>query len=74
MSQNNATQFVYMLPYSENMALVELTRFGKKLLNEEESAFELDKYIKKKNFESYEILDREKGIIPMNSALITKII
>lgn len=68
-SQNNATQFVYILPYSENRALVELTRFGKKLLNEEESAFELDKYIKK-NFGSYEILDREKGIIPMNSALL----
>ena len=46
-SQNNATQFVYILPYSENMALVELTRFGKKLLNEEESAFELDNISKK---------------------------
>ena len=67
-SQSNATQFIYILPYSENSALVELTRFGKKLLTEKEAEIELDKYINE-FFGSYEIMDREKGIIPMNSAV-----
>ena len=44
-SQSNATQFIYILPYSDNSALVELTRFGKKLLKEKEAEIELDKYI-----------------------------
>ena len=43
-SQKKATQFVYILPYSTNSALVELTRFGKELLKEDEAKKELDDF------------------------------
>tara|TARA_B100001094_G_C18191190_1_gene807363 strand:+ start:1930 stop:3921 length:1992 start_codon:yes stop_codon:yes gene_type:complete len=67
-SQKKATQFVYILPYSKNSALVELTRFGKELLKEDEAKSELDRFLKK-YFGDYEVLDAEKGIIPMSSVL-----
>lgn len=67
-SQKKATQFVYILPYSINSALVELTRFGKELLEEEEAREILDVFLKK-NFGHYEIIDSEQGIIPMSSVL-----
>ena len=41
-SQSVATQFIYILPYSSTQALVEITRFGKALLIEEEASQELD--------------------------------
>lgn len=67
-SQKKATQFVYILPYSKNSALVELTRFGKELLKEDEARKELDGFLKK-YFGDYEVIDSEKGIIPMSSVL-----
>ena len=67
-SQKKATQFVYILPYSKSSALVELTRFGKELLQEDEAKSELDNFLKK-YFGDYEVLDSEKGIIPMSSVL-----
>ena len=39
-SQKKATQFVYILPYSKKFCLVELTRFGKELLQEDEAKSE----------------------------------
>jgi lycopene beta-cyclase len=66
--QNTATQFVYILPYSSNSALIELTRFGKKIINKSEAKKELDVYIRAQ-FGSYEIIDTEQGIIPMSSKL-----
>ena len=67
-SQKKATQFVYILPYSKNSALVELTRFGKELLIEEEAKNELEIFLKK-YFGDYQVLDSEKGVIPMSSIL-----
>ena len=67
-SQKKSTQFVYILPYSKHSALVELTRFGKELLKEEEAKSELDVFLTK-YFGDYEIIDSEKGIIPMSSVL-----
>ena len=66
--QNTATQFVYILPYSSNSALIELTRFGKKIINKSEAKKELDVFIRAQ-FGSYEIIDTEQGIIPMSSKL-----
>ena len=56
------------MPYSKSSALVELTRFGKELLQEDEAKSELDNFLKK-YFGDYEVLDSEKGIIPMSSVL-----
>ena len=67
-SQEKATQFVYILPYSSTSALIELTRFGKEIIDNSDAKKELDRFITK-YFGSYEILDEEKGIIPMSSNL-----
>jgi len=65
--QNNFTQFIYTLPYDEETALIELTRFGdQKLLNDEAQLILAD-YIDKMGF-SYIILEHERGVIPMSSA------
>ena len=67
-SQHTATQFIYILPYSKTKALVELTRFGKQILNQNEAEQELEKFIQK-HYGKHEILETEKGVIPMSSIL-----
>ena len=64
--QSQATQFIYILPYDSKNALVELTRFGKLVIEENEAKLELDKYIKS-HFGNYKTIDVEKGVIPMSS-------
>lgn len=68
--QLNATQFVYVLPFSENTALIELTRFGKALLTENEAKCILDDYLASFQI-NYQIIDQEQGVIPMSSASLT---
>ena len=36
-TQQKATQFVYILPYDKQTGLVELTRFGKMIIDEEQA-------------------------------------
>lgn len=66
--QDKSTQFVYILPYSSKTALVELTRFGKEIILEDEAKKTLDDFLKK-YFGTYKIIDSEKGVIPMSSRL-----
>jgi len=65
-SQNVATQFVYVLPYDSASALVELTRFGKQIIDKTTAKEELEEYIVS-NFGAYEVVDQEYGVIPMAS-------
>jgi len=65
--QNEYTQFVYILPFSENKLLVELTRFGVSQLIQKEAEPILDKYITKR-FGTYKIAAIEIGNIPMSNA------
>lgn len=64
--QADATQFVYILPYSDNYALVELTRFGKKSINHDYARKEIEKYCKEKKWD-FTMLEEEHGMIPMCS-------
>jgi lycopene beta-cyclase len=64
--QQENTQFVYVLPYSENKMLVELTRFGKHSIKMDEAEPVLKKYISDR-FGAYTILDTETGCIPMSN-------
>lgn len=64
--QQEYTQFVYVLPYSENKMLVELTRFGKHPIKIEDAEPLLKKYILNR-FGDYIILDTETGCIPMSN-------
>lgn len=65
--QNNHTQFMYVLPYSENRALVECTRFGRDQLPQQEAEALLDQYIQHK-YGNYVVEGQEQGIIPMCTA------
>lgn len=67
-SQSSATQFVYILPYTSKTALVELTRFGKNVLQIDEAEKILNQFIKE-NFGAYKIIEKEKGVIPMDPVL-----
>ena len=66
--QSIATQFIYILPYSKSEALVELTRFGKQLIVESNAKEVLGEFISK-NFGNFQVVDQEKGVIPMSSTL-----
>lgn len=63
--QKGNTRFMYILPTSENEALLEYTLFSKDLLSKEEYESEIQKYIKNLGITEYEILEKEQGNIPM---------
>lgn len=64
--QSGATQFMYLLPFSEHSALVELTRFGRTRLTEEEAFPVLHAYVSQLD-KSYSVTSKESGVIPMSS-------
>jgi lycopene beta-cyclase len=64
--QNEFTQFVYVIPFSPNEALVELTRFGKVKIDKNYAERVLDNFILK-DFGNFEILSDESGCIPMTT-------
>lgn len=63
--QKGNTRFMYVLPTSENEALLEYTLFSKDLLSKEEYESEILKYIENLGITEYEILEEEQGNIPM---------
>lgn len=64
--QNNHTQFVYLLPFESDTALIELTRFGKEKLTKEEADVILQEYIHQFDT-TFKKLEDEVGVIPMHS-------
>jgi lycopene beta-cyclase len=65
--QNESCQFVYMLPFSKNRALIELTRFGKQLLSHEEASAQMSTITQNLVGSDYHIIRTEKGVLPMTS-------
>ncbi|MFN5519453.1 MAG: lycopene cyclase family protein, partial [Ignavibacteria bacterium] len=65
--QSDATQFVYILPFSSNHALIELTRFGTKPIIHEYAQVQLNAYCQQKNLGVFTIDSEEQGIIPMST-------
>ena len=63
--QKGNTRFMYVLPTSENEALLEYTLISKDLLSKEEYESEILKYIENLGITEYEILEKEQGNIPM---------
>lgn len=70
--QKNNTRFMYVLPTSKREALVEYTLFSESLLPEKEYENEIIEYLKNKNISSYEIVEKERGSIPMTSYVFSK--
>lgn len=69
--QNNFTQFIYTLPFSENEALIEFTRFGAETIEPEYGKKILQQYIQKLNA-PFKIIAEEVGCIPMTTIKIPK--
>lgn len=64
--QEGATQFMYVLPFNENRALFEITRFGDKIISKETAERALLDFLKNKNID-FSIEDNEQGVIRMFS-------
>lgn len=68
--QHDEVRFMYVLPYSENTALVEYTGFGKLKLEPEEYEAEIRNFLEQElNAGPYEIVEREFATILMTQAI-----
>lgn len=68
LDQKHGATFMYVLPISNNQALIEYTLFTSDLLEKDEYKIELKKYISNYlNIENYDIIEEEYGIIPMST-------
>jgi lycopene beta-cyclase len=65
--QKGNTRFMYVLPFSGNEAIVEYTLFSNGLLAKEEYEHAIKDYLGDKGAGGYEVIDTEKGSIPMTS-------
>lgn len=71
--QNHGDTFMYVLPTSNHEALIEYTLFSKEVLEKEQYQIELESYIKDVlKIESYEIVQKEFGVIPMSLAVFPR--
>ena len=64
-NQKNETRFIYILPFKSSEALIEFTLFSKSVLKKSEYEKVLKQYLTNKGINSYKILEKEQGIIPM---------
>lgn len=62
--QEGATQFMYVLPFNEHRALVEITRFGELPITADQAEKALHRYLEGRSI-NFSILEREQGRIPM---------
>ena len=69
--QSDYTQFIYQLPFSKNEALIELTRFGRVILKENEAEDILKNYIKRFS-NDFQIIEKEINAIPMSQVFDSK--
>lgn len=60
--------FVYVLPFSPRKALVEYTVFSESLLDQEEYDVRLREWLSQMGIHSFQIVETEKGSIPMSDA------
>lgn len=63
----NQCCFTYVLPFSENKALVEFTFFSRELVHENVYDEMIQAYLKKNKILEYTIQETEKGVIPMSA-------
>ena len=66
LEQKGETRFVYVLPFSENQALVEFTVFSPTLCTAEEYQSALQQYVEEfLEIKDFRIVEEEFGVIPM---------
>ena len=71
--QKGNTRFMYVLPMDKQTALFEYTLFSKDLLEVSEYEDAIKYYLKEKGINDYEIIETEKGSIPMTSYDFTEL-
>lgn len=71
--QNCNTRFMYVLPSDKRTALFEYTLFSKKLLQHVDYEDAIKDYLSEKGIVNYEIIEKEKGSIPMTSFKFSKL-
>ncbi|WP_339756215.1 lycopene cyclase family protein [uncultured Winogradskyella sp.] len=71
--QNGNTRFMYVLPSDKRTALFEYTLFSKKLLQHVDYEDAIKDYLSEKGIVNYEIIEKEKGSIPMTSFKFSKL-
>ncbi len=64
-AQKGNTRFMYVLPITQNEALLEYTLFSHTILKQEEYEKEIQNYLEKLGITDYEIVEKEQGSIPM---------
>ena len=65
--QKGRTQFMYVLPFSKDRALLEFTLFSKDLLTQEAYEKGITDYLEKMGIDTYTIIEKETGSIPMTA-------
>lgn len=71
--QKGNTRFMYVLPMDKQTALFEYTLFSKDLLEVSEYEDAIKYYLKENGINDYEIIETEKGSIPMTSYDFTEL-
>ncbi len=71
--QNGNTRFMYVLPVDKKTALFEYTLFSKELLQRAYYENAIKDYLNNKNILNFEIIEKEKGSIPMTSFKFSKL-
>jgi lycopene beta-cyclase len=66
-AQNEQTQFMYVLPFDAQQALLEPTRFGREAISKQEALGLIETYLAPFDT-TFELISQEQGIIPMCSA------
>lgn len=70
--QKGNTRFMYVLPFSTTFALVEYTLFSAEILEESEYESAIREYLENLGATDYEIIEKERGNIPMTCFDFTK--
>ncbi|WP_296383218.1 lycopene cyclase family protein [Winogradskyella sp.] len=71
--QNENTRFMYVLPVDKKTALFEYTLFSKKILQGIDYEIAIKDYLNSKGILDFEIIEKEKGSIPMTSFKFSKL-
>ncbi len=63
--EKNTLHFIYVLPFSQNKALIESTVFSKNVLHEDWYRAKIYNYLSSFQIDNFEEIGTEKGLIPM---------
>ncbi len=66
-AQKGNTRFMYVLPFSDDTALVEYTLFSPDLIEPQQYDAAIADYLRERGIFDYSIIGKEKGVVPMTA-------